>query len=161
MAFSYNYVMNNFCKYSAFYNHIWSWSTRRGVGMSMRSPPTSWKKNYIWGPFPPRGGGLFLHFECIIFSFGVPCFTFWGYFLYVGGGGGGGRLFSTYIEKFLGLFPLPKIGAHALAARVAANISPWGNLREIVRRNLLIHFGTYFYIMLRKSMKWNGVNHAL
>ena len=109
-----------------------------------------WEKNYIWGPFPPRGGGLFLHFECIIFSFGVPCFTFWGYFLYVGGGG---RLFSTYIEKFLGLFPLPKIGAHALAARVVANISPWGNLREIVRRNLLIHFGTYFYIMLRKSMK--------
>ena len=59
------------------------------------------------GPFPPRGGGLFLH----SFSFWGHCFIFWGYFLYVGGGG---EAVSTYIEKFLGLFPLPKIGAHGL-----------------------------------------------
>ena len=58
---------------------------------------------------------------------------------------GGGGLFSTYDENFLGLFPLTKLsaGAHALAARVVANISSWGNLREIVRLNLLIRSGAH------------------
>ena len=81
-------------------------STHRGVGKSMRSLPTPWEKVIFGGPFPPRGGGLFLH----SFSFWGHCFIFWGYFLYVGGG----EAVSTYIEKFLGLFPLPKIGAHGL-----------------------------------------------
>ena len=49
---------------------------------------------------------------------------------------------------------------HALAARVVANMSPWGKLRTIVRLNLFIHFRAHFYIMLRKSMKWYGVTHC-
>ena len=79
---------------------------------------------------------------------------FGGHLLYVGG------LFSTYVEKFLGLSPLTKIfaGAHALVARVVANtfidLLLWKILQEIVRLNLLTHFGAHFHIMLRKSMKY-------
>ena len=80
------------------------------MSKSMRSPPTTWKKN-IWGAFSPSGRGPFS-------PFWVHYFSCWGLFSLCGG-----RLFSTYIEKFLGLFPLPKIGAHALAARVVANIA--------------------------------------
>ena len=62
--------------------------------------------------------------------FGGPCFTFRGHFLYVN------EVFSTYAEKFLGVFPLTKIsaGAHALDARVVVNYyDALGKLREIER----------------------------
>ena len=44
------------------------------------------------------------------------------------------------------MFSLTKIAAsaHALAARVVASVAPSGNLREIARLNLLIHFRAHF-----------------
>ena len=44
-------------------------------------------------------------------------------------------------------------GAYALAARVVANMSSLGNLKEISRLNLIIHVEAHFHIMLRKSIK--------
>ena len=68
----------------------------------------------------------------------VPLFSFWGalffllevFSLCVCGGGGVllmWRNFYTYprLQNFY--------GAHALDAKVVANIAPWGNLREIAR----------------------------
>ena len=45
---------------------------------------------------------------------------------------------SLYVQTFLGVHALTKIsaGAHGLAAGVVANVSPWGNLREVVRLNI-------------------------
>ena len=130
-------------------------STHREGDKSRRSPPPpSHGKKIIFGvAFTPlRGGRTFFPFGVHFFSFlGGLVSLFGSHFLYVGGR----SLFSAYVEKFLGFFPLTKFsaGTHGLAARVVANISSWGCFRYIVRRNLLIHFGAHFHIMLRKSKK--------
>ena len=75
-----------------------------------------------------------------------------------------GDIFSTcktflslcvYTFRLAPTYTLTKIFAdtYALAAGVVANMSPWRNLREIARLNLLIHFRAHFHIMLIKSMK--------
>ena len=114
----------------------------RGTRVSAHPP---WKSICIWGILFSLLWGFFLHVDGFFF-------LFWGSFAICGG------LFSTYVEKFLGLSPLTKIfaGAHALVARVVANtcILLWKILKEIVRLNLLTHFGAHFHIMLRKSMKY-------
>ena len=86
------------------------------------------------GLFFPFGGALFLPLHC-----------FGGYFLHVR------DYFSPYLESFSGMSSLTKIAASAHA--LAASVAPSGNLREIVRLNLLIHFRAHFHVMLRKSMK--------
>ena len=124
--------MNNFRKYYAFYNYIFVHEHPQGGAESTRSspppPPPHIKKLYLGGLFPILGGPFYVE---------------------------GGGTFPTYDKKFLGLFPLTKlsVGVHALAARVVANISPWGNLREFVTINLLIHSGAHIHILLRTSMK--------
>ena len=49
---------------------------------------------------------------------------------------------SPFVESFSGMSSLTKIAAsaHAFAVRVVANVAHSGNLREIARLNLLIHF---------------------
>ena len=98
------------------------------------------------------GGGHFFHLECILSPFWGALFHLLGVIF---SRGGGGAFFSTSVDKFLGFFPLTKFsaGTHGLAAIVVANTSSWGFLRYIVRRNLLIHFGAHFHIMLRKTKK--------
>ena len=66
-----------------------------------------------------------------------------------GGGGGGGFLMWRNLKACPHLQYF--CGAHALAARVVANMAHWENLREIARLNLLIHFGTHFHIMFEKT----------
>ena len=67
--------------------------------------------------FSPSYGGPFLYREGLFSPFGVSLFDC--HCLHAG------SLFSPCVEKFLGLFPLTKIFpvAHALAARVVANVS--------------------------------------
>ena len=61
--------------------------------------------------------------------------SFWESFSPFGGGGGVGSFFLFMWRMFQFWSPLTKISAdaHALAAKVVANISHWGKLREIVR----------------------------
>ena len=49
-----------------------------------------------------------------------------------------GGHFYPFVESFLGLSSITKFskGARALAARVAANMAPSGNFREIATVNL-------------------------
>ena len=86
--------------------------------------------NRLFSPF--FGGG-------VVFPFG-------GHFLHVGGGG-------SLCGEIFRLVPTCKnfFGARALDARVVANMAPWGNLREIARLNLLIHFGAHFHIIFQKT----------
>ena len=92
------------------------------------------RKNSMWGAF------ISIIMECFFSPFG-------GRFLHGGGGGGFFLLMRRHFQAKI------SVGAHALAARVVAHISPLGNLKAIVKLNLLIHFGAHFHIMLRKSMK--------
>ena len=133
-------------------------------GGSRRSPlpllGTSNNNFYLGGPFHPLMGGLFTllwgpfsPYEGPHFSFWValflPLHCFGGYFLRVR------DYFSPYVECFSGMPSLTKIdaSAHAFAARVVASAAHSGNLREIVRLNLLIHFIAHFHVMLGKPMK--------
>ena len=135
-----------------FYNHISSWApaTKWGGG-SRRSPLPSWEHKILisilgglftllWGPFSPYEGPLFSFWGALF----LPLHCFGGYFLHVR------DYFSPYLESFSGMSSLTKIAAsaHALAARVVASVAPSGNLREIVRLNLLIHFRAHFHVML-------------
>ena len=71
------------------------------------------ENNLFVGFFSPscgEGGGFF-HIEGLFFWGG-------GHFLYARGGGArGGGAFSHYVQNFF--------GAHALVARVIANMLPW------------------------------------
>ena len=80
--------------------------------------------NLFVGPFSPscgEGGGFF-HIEVF----------FWVPFPLCAGGGA----FSHYVQNFF--------GAHALVARVIANMLLWKNLRQIVIHNLLISVNTFW-----------------
>ena len=63
--------------------------------------------------------------------------------------------FSPYVDSFPGMSSLTKFAAsaHAFATRVVASVVHSGNLREIARLNLLIHFIAHFHVMLGKPMK--------
>ena len=138
--------MNNFRKWCVFYNHIspWAPATRwRGgwvEGEVGARPYPSWEHKItisIWGAFSPSfWEALFLPLHC-----------FGGYFLHVR------DYFSPYVESFSGMSSLTKIvaSAHAFAARVVASVAHSGNLREIARLNLLIHFRAHFHVMLRNQ----------
>ena len=66
------------------------------------------ENNLFVGPFSP---------SCVegeVFSYRGPFFFFWCHFLYAGEGGGA---FSHYVQIFF--------GAHALVARVIANMLLW------------------------------------
>ena len=104
--------MNNFRKHCAFYI----------ITFAPWRPPGNYKTM-----------GVFSSCE-------VPLFSFWGalfvlleaIFSMCGGGGGGWALLmwrNFYAFPHLQNF----YGAHALDAKVVANIAPWGNLREIAR----------------------------
>ena len=62
---------------------------------------------------------------------------------------------SPFVESFSDMSSLTKIAAsaHAFAARVVASVAHSGNLREIARLKLLIHFRAHFHVMLGKPMK--------
>ena len=94
---------------------------------------SSWAPTTRWG----GGGG----------EVGAHCFG--GYFLHVR------DYFSPCVESFSGMSSLTKIAAsaHAMVARIVASVAHSGNLREIARLNLLIHFRAHFHGMLRKPMK--------
>ena len=112
------------------------------------SPPPTWKDIYLGGLFPLLGGLLFYLENMftplwgdLVSPFRV-IFSMWTGFFY------------TYVEKFVGLIvPLTKISPSAqYVARVVANYyGALGALGEIVRLNLLIHFGAHFHIMLRNQ----------
>ena len=107
--------MNNFRKHCAFYIITFTpWRPHEG-GKSRRSPPRK-LQNY------------FLHVKCLFSPIGGPCFILLEAIFSLWGG-------SPYVAKFLCLSPLCKnfYDAHALGAKVVANIVPWRNLREIAR----------------------------
>ena len=97
--------------------------------------------------------GAFFPYEGPLFSFWgalfPPLHCCWGYLLHVR------DYFSPYVESFSGMSSLTKIAAsaHAFASRAVASVAHSGNLREIARLNLLIHFRAHFYVMLGKPMK--------
>ena len=62
--------------------------------------------------------------------------------------------------KVFQVCPQIAASAHAFAARVVASAAHSGNLREIARLNLFIHFIAHFHVMLGKPMKLYGVNHC-
>ena len=99
----------------------------------------------LWGPFSPYEGPFFSFWGALFF----PLHCFGGYFFHVR------DYFSPYVESFSGMSSLTKIAAsaHAFAARVVASAAHSGNLREIARLNLLIHFIAHFHVMLGKPMK--------
>ena len=99
-----------------------------------------WKLQYY--------GGFFLHVKCLFSPFEGPCFSFLEaiFSMCVCVCGGGGSLCGE-IFKLVHTF----CGAHALAARVVANMAHWENLREIARLNLLINFGAHFHIIFEKT----------
>ena len=119
-------------------------------------PSPSWEHKItisIWGAFSPSYGGLFLHMKDLFSPFGGHCFslcTVWRLFSSCEG-----LYFSPFVESFSGMSSHTKIAAnpHAFAARVVANVAHSGNLREIARLNLLIHFRAHFHVMLGKPMK--------
>ena len=125
-------------------------------------PSLSWEHKItisIWGAFSPSNGGLFLHMKDFFSPFGggglfLPLHCIGGYFLHVR------DYFSPYVESFSGMSSLTKIAAsaNAFAARVVASVAHSGNLREIARLNLLIHFIAHFHVKLGKPLKWYGVN---
>ena len=78
----------------------------QGGGKEYALAPHPRGKSYIWGAFSPSGRGPFSPFFFLLGAL----FHLLGLFSLCGGG----DAVSTYIEKFLGLFPLPKIGAHGL-----------------------------------------------
>ena len=132
--------MNNFRKHSVFYIITFAhWCPQEG-GKSRRSP-LPWKlQNY----------GFFHYLKYVLFfSFwgGGLVFPFRGHFLHVGWG-----RFSL-CGAISWLVPTCKnfYDAHALDARVVANMAPWRSLREIARLNLLIHFGAHFLIIIEKT----------
>ena len=119
-------------------------------------PSPSWEHKItisIWGTFSPSYGGLFLHMKVLFLLLGgiVSPFAlfFGGYFLHVR------DYFSPYVDSFSGMSSLTKIAAsaNAFAARVVASVAHSGNLREIARLNLLIHFRAHFHVMLGKPTK--------
>ena len=105
-------------------------------------PSPSWEYKItisIWGAFSPSYWGLFLHIKDPFLLLGalfLPLHCFGGYFLHVR------DYVSPFVESLSGMSSLTKIAAsaHAFAARVVANVAHSGNLREIARLNLLIHF---------------------
>ena len=66
---------------------------------------------FLWGPFCPCGRSFSI-------LFGGDMFSMWAFF-------------SHYVEQFLGLCPLSKhsAGAHALAAKIVANMCHLGMLK--------------------------------
>ena len=124
------------------------------MGVGARPSP-SWEHKItisIWGALSPSYGGLFLHMKDLFSPLGgivSPFAMFWGYFLHVR------DHFSPSVESFSCMSSLTIIAAsaHAFAARVVASMAHSGNLREIARLNLLIHFIAHFHVMLGKPMK--------
>ena len=110
-------------------------------------PSPSWEHIFtlLWGHFSPYKGPLFSFWGALFLS--LHCFG--GYFLHVR------DYFSLFVESFSGMSSLTKIAAsaHAFAARVVASVAHSGNLRDIARLNLLIHFRAHFHVMLGKPMK--------
>ena len=152
--------MDNFRKCCVFYNHISSWAptTRWGgeVGEVGARPYPSWEHKITistWGAFSPSSGGFSLHMKDLFSPFGgggivSPFALFWGLFFPCEG------LFFAFFSYFSGMSSLTKIAAsaHAFAARIVASVAHSGNLREIARLNLLIHFRAHFHVMLRNPM---------
>ena len=111
--------MNNFRKHCALYIITFAhWCPQEG-GKSRCSPSPG---NYN------TMGAFFLHVKYLFSPFEGPCFSFWRPFSLCvcgGGGGGVGGWGVPYVAKFLSLSPLATFlfGAHALAARVVANMA--------------------------------------
>ena len=114
-----------------------------GRGARVGGCPTGKNNYFIFFPF--RGAIFSMWRAFFLLLEGRPCFSFCGSFSPFRRGGG---LFSLCGENFK-LVSTYKIsaGAHALAAKIVTNISPWGKLGEIVRhiKSANTFWSTYSY----------------